>query len=77
MSAGEHDGERSHVLVGYDGSPDAAEALEIGARLLPGFSPHVVNLWAPPFASAALRRRLLRVAAGPDELRTARARSPG
>jgi nucleotide-binding universal stress UspA family protein len=68
MSAGEHDGERSHVLVGYDGSPDAAEALEIAARLVPGCYARVVNLWAPPFAGRALRRRLLRVAASPDEL---------
>jgi nucleotide-binding universal stress UspA family protein len=68
MSAAARETDRPHVLLGYDGSPDAANALEIGARLLPGFAAHVVHLWAPPFASADLRRRLLRVAASLDEL---------
>ena len=62
------DTNRRRVLAGYDGSPDAANAVEIGARLLPGFSAQVVHLWAPPFASAELRRRLLRDAASIDEL---------
>ena len=68
MSATAHRSDKPHVLVGYDGSPDAANALEIGARLLPGFAAHVVHLWAPPFASGELRRRLLRTAASLDEL---------
>ena len=68
MSAAAHDSDRPHVLVGYDGSPAAANALEVGARLLPGFAADVVHLWAPPFASAELRRRLLRTAANLDEL---------
>jgi nucleotide-binding universal stress UspA family protein len=54
--------------VGYDGSPDAANALEIGVGLLPRFAAHVVHIWAPPFASGELRRRLLRTAASLDEL---------
>ena len=68
MSATAHRSDKPHVLVGYDGSPDAANALEIGARLLPGFAAHVVHVWAPPFASGELRRRLLRTAASLDEL---------
>ena len=67
MSATAHRTDKPHVLVGYDGSPDAANALEIGARLLPGFAAHVVHVWAPPFASGELRRRLLRTAASLDE----------
>jgi nucleotide-binding universal stress UspA family protein len=46
------------VLVGFDGSPDAAGAIEVGARLLPGHRACVVHLWSPPFASEGLRRRL-------------------
>ena len=68
MTAAAPDTDRPRVLAGYDGSPDAANAVEIGARLLPGFAAQVVHLWAPPFASAALRRRLLRRAASLDEL---------
>jgi nucleotide-binding universal stress UspA family protein len=60
--------DRPHVLVGYDGSPDAANALAIGARLLPDSAADVVHLWAPPFASPDLRRRLLRTATSLDEL---------
>jgi len=47
------------VLVGYDGSPDAAVAIEIGARLLPGCRAHVAHLWSPPFAASELRARLI------------------
>jgi nucleotide-binding universal stress UspA family protein len=68
VTAAAADGDRPHVLVGYDGSPDAANALAIGARLLPGSAAHVVHLWAPPFASADLRRRLLRAATSLDQL---------
>jgi nucleotide-binding universal stress UspA family protein len=62
------DPERPRVLAGYDGSPDAENAIEIGARLLPDAAVHVVHLWAPPFASAELCRRLVRDATSVDEL---------
>src|SRR5215217_105538 len=38
------------VLVGYDGSPDAAGAIELGARLLPGRDVRIAHLWAVPLA---------------------------
>jgi nucleotide-binding universal stress UspA family protein len=56
------------VLVGYDGSPQAANAIEIGARLLPDPAARVVHLWAPAFSSPELRRRLVRGAVSLDEL---------
>jgi nucleotide-binding universal stress UspA family protein len=46
------------VLLGYDGSPAASTAIDIGARLVPGARAWVVHLWTPPFASAGLRHRL-------------------
>ena len=46
------------VLVGYDGSPSAVNAIEAAARLLPSASAIVVHLWEPPFGSPELRRRL-------------------
>lgn len=62
MSAPEGAEERpedaGEVLVGYDGSPDAAAAIEVGARLMPRHRACVVHLWSPPFASEGLRRRL-------------------
>ena len=66
MTAAAQDGDRPKVLVGYDGSSDAANALTIGGRLPPGAA-HVVHVRAPPFASADLRRRLLRSAASLDQ----------
>jgi nucleotide-binding universal stress UspA family protein len=48
------------VLVGYDGSPDAAGAIELGARLLPGRDVRIAHLWAVPFATAELRPRVSR-----------------
>ncbi|WP_217915498.1 universal stress protein [Miltoncostaea marina] len=59
---------RADLLVGYDGSPAAAGAIDAGARLLPGRSALVVHLWVPPFASPELRRVLWRRAATLDEL---------
>ena len=56
------------LLVGYDGSPDAAGAIETGARLLPRRPVRVVYLWSPPFASANLRHQLWRRAGSLDEL---------
>lgn len=49
------------VLVGYDGSPAAAEAITVGASLLPEAAASIGYLWSPPFTSpelfAHLRRR--------------------
>lgn len=56
------------VLVGYDGSPSAANAVEVAARLVPSASATVVYLWAPPFASSELRRRLVRQAGDVGQL---------
>jgi nucleotide-binding universal stress UspA family protein len=60
--------ERFDVLVGYDGSPSAAGAIEYGARLLPDAAVRIVHLWAPPFADAELRRRVRRKARSMEEL---------
>jgi nucleotide-binding universal stress UspA family protein len=48
----------TRVLVGYDGSPSASAAIEIGAALIPRAQAWIGHLWTPPFASEALRRRL-------------------
>ena len=48
------------VLVGFDGSPDAAVAIELAARLLPDATATVAHLWTPPFAVAELRSRVSR-----------------
>jgi nucleotide-binding universal stress UspA family protein len=48
------------LLVGYDGSPDAAGAIELGARLLPGRDVRIAHLWAEPFAAGELRPRVSR-----------------
>lgn len=46
------------AVVGYDGSPAAAAAIEAGALLLPRLHSWVTYLWVPPFTSEPLRRRL-------------------
>ena len=46
------------LILGYDGSPPASAAIDAGAALFPGAHAWVTHLWAPPFASEALRRRL-------------------
>ncbi len=56
------------VLVGYDGSPAAAEAITVGASLLPGATAWVAYLWSPPFASPELFARLRRRARNLNEL---------
>ena len=48
----------TEVLLGFDGSPPAATAVEAGVALIPRAHAWVVNLWVPPFASDAMRRRL-------------------
>jgi nucleotide-binding universal stress UspA family protein len=46
------------LILGYDGSPPAGAAIDAGAALFPGAHAWVTHLWAPPFASEALRKRL-------------------
>lgn len=50
------------VLAGYDGSPGAANAIELAAHLVPSAAAQVVYLWEPPFAAPQLRHRLVREA---------------
>jgi nucleotide-binding universal stress UspA family protein len=57
-----------HLLVGYDGSPDAAGAIELGARLLPGRRVRIAHLWAPPFAATELRTRVWRQVQSVNEM---------
>ncbi|TFV60137.1 universal stress protein [Geodermatophilus sp. DF01-2] len=46
------------VLVGYDGSPSAVNAIEAAAMLLPSATASILHLWEPPFTSPELRHRL-------------------
>jgi nucleotide-binding universal stress UspA family protein len=46
------------VLLGYDGSPAAAVAIEASSLLLPRCQMSVVTTWAPAFADDRLRSRL-------------------
>jgi nucleotide-binding universal stress UspA family protein len=50
------------VLAGSDGSPSAANAIEVAAQLMPSATAQVVYLWEPPFAAPQLRHRLVREA---------------
>lgn len=68
MSTDVHATGPTRALVGFDGSPSASEAIESGARLLPGASVQVAYVWSPPFASQELRRRLSSRAGSVDEL---------
>lgn len=56
------------VVVGFDGSPQAAAALETAAALFPGAHAWIAYLWAPPFASDAVRRRLWERAADVNDM---------
>jgi nucleotide-binding universal stress UspA family protein len=56
------------VLAGYDGSPGAANAIEIAAHLFPSAAAQVVYLWEPPFAVPQLRQRLRREAKTLEQL---------
>lgn len=58
----------AELLVGYDGSPSAAGAIEIGALLLPGAKARIAHVWSPPFASRDLRERLWPQASNIEEL---------
>jgi nucleotide-binding universal stress UspA family protein len=46
------------LLVGFDGSPSAVAAIDVGALLVPRATAWIVYLWTPPFASPELRHRL-------------------
>jgi len=62
------DDRRDALLVGFDGSPSAAGAIDIASRLLPGRPTRIAHLWAPPFSSPELRAALRRRASTLDEL---------
>jgi nucleotide-binding universal stress UspA family protein len=57
-----------HVLVGYDGSPSAVNAIEAAAALLPSATASILNLWEPPFTSPELRHRVMERAANAEAL---------
>lgn len=46
------------VVMGYDGSPEAGAAIDVGGLLFPGAHGWITYLWVPPFASDKVRRRL-------------------
>ncbi|MEZ5131539.1 MAG: universal stress protein [Mycobacterium sp.] len=56
------------AVLGYDGSPAAAGAIEAGAQLFPGAHAWITYLWVPPFASEQIRRRLWAQARNIDDL---------
>ena len=56
------------AVLGYDGSPAAAGAIEAGAQLFPGSRAWITYLWVPPFASEQIRRRLWAQARNIDDL---------
>lgn len=56
------------VIVGYDGSPAAAAALEAGAFLFPGAHGWIAHFSVPPFVSEPVRKRLWEQARNIDEL---------
>jgi nucleotide-binding universal stress UspA family protein len=68
MSADTPETRAPRVLVAYDGSRGAADAIAVAARLLPGATAQVAHVWGPPFASREVRRRLRQRADSLDEL---------
>lgn len=56
------------VVVGYDGSPIAADAIVAGTRMVPGAQGWIAYLWGPPFASERMRQRLWANARDLDDL---------
>ncbi|MDP9430618.1 MAG: universal stress protein, partial [Actinomycetota bacterium] len=58
MSAPDTGVRNLRVLVGYDGSPSAVNAIEAAATLLPSATASILNLWEPPFTSPELRHRI-------------------
>ncbi|MBG0568682.1 universal stress protein [Actinoplanes aureus] len=55
------------VLACYDGSVSAGVAIEVAARLLPRAHAQVAYVWAPPYGSEGLRRRLWHSIGGVNE----------
>ena len=68
MSAPDTGVQSLRVLVGYDGSPSAVNAIEAAATLLPSATAWIMNLWEPPFTSPELRHRVLERAANAEAL---------
>lgn len=64
------DGGTGVVLVGFDGSRDAARAIATAALLLPRTTARVMTVWAPASADPVLRRRVTRQARTLDRLGT-------
>ncbi|HYO02368.1 MAG TPA: universal stress protein [Mycobacterium sp.] len=56
------------VVMGYDGSPEAGSAIDVGGLLFPGAHGWITYLWVPPFASDKIRRRLRTRARDVNEL---------
>jgi nucleotide-binding universal stress UspA family protein len=50
--------EEGFLLVGFDGSHDAAEAISVAARLMPARHARIAHIWTSPDAGSALYRRL-------------------
>jgi nucleotide-binding universal stress UspA family protein len=64
MSSPDAGGRSLRLLVGYDGSPAAVNAIEAAATLVPSADASVLHLWEPPFTSPELRQRLAGRASG-------------
>lgn len=56
------------VVMGFDGSPAAAAAIEAAALLLPGAHGWITYLWGPPFTGDQVGRRLRERIGNLDEL---------
>lgn len=56
------------VVMGYDGSPEAGAAIDVGGQLFPSAHAWITYLWVPPFASEKIRRRLRTRARDLDDL---------
>jgi nucleotide-binding universal stress UspA family protein len=56
------------VVMGFDGSPAAASAIEAAALLLPGAHGWITYLWGPPFTGDQVGRRLRERIGNLDEL---------
>ncbi|MDD7968395.1 universal stress protein [Actinomycetospora lemnae] len=57
------------LLVGFDGSRDAAAAIAVAAHLLPARHARVAHIWTSPGAGSALYRRLAQQARTTEHLR--------
>jgi nucleotide-binding universal stress UspA family protein len=68
MSAPDTGVRSPRVLVGYDGSPSAVNAIEAAAALLPSATASILNLWEPPFTSPELRHRVMERASNAEAL---------